>query len=152
MLRTGINDAMNEAMKARNERRVSTLRLMNAAIKNADIEARGQGKEPLNEAELMSLFQKMIKQRQESAELYDKGGRPELAAQERAEIEIIASYMPKQMSDAEAGAAIAASVHESNAQGMTDLGRVMAALKERVAGSMDLGKASARIKELLSKK
>ena len=77
--------------------------MMNAAIKNADIEARGQGKEPLNEADLMSLFQKMIKQRQESAELYDKGGRPELAAQERAEIEIITAYLPQQMSDAEAG-------------------------------------------------
>jgi uncharacterized protein YqeY len=152
MLRTGINDAMKEAMKARDERRVSTLRLMNAAIKNADIEARGQGKEPLNEAELMSLFQKMIKQRQESAELYEKGRRPELAAQERAEIEIIASYMPKQMSDAEAGAAIAAIVHEINAQSMKDMGRVMAALKERFAGSMDLGKASAKIKELLSGK
>ena len=152
MLRDNINNAMKDAMKARDERRVSTLRMMNAAIKNADIEARGQGKEPLNEAELMSLFQKMIKQRQESAELYDKGGRPELAAQERAEIEIIASYMPKQMSDAEAGAAIAAIVHEINAQGMKDMGRVMAALKERFAGSMDLGKASARIKELLSKK
>jgi hypothetical protein len=100
----------------------------------------------------MSLFQKMIKQRQESAELYDKGRRPELAAQERAEIEIIASYMPKQMSDAEAGAAIAAIVHEINAQGMKDMGRVMAALKERFAGSMDLGKASAKIKELLSGK
>ena len=152
MLRTSINDAMKEAMKARDERRVSTLRLMNAAIKNADIEARGHGKEPLNEAELMSLFQKMIKQRQESAELYDKGGRPELAAQERAEIEIIASYMPKQMSDAEAGAAIAAIVHEINAQSMKDMGRVMAALKERFAGSMDLGKASAKIKDLLSGK
>ncbi|MEX2035122.1 MAG: GatB/YqeY domain-containing protein [Xanthobacteraceae bacterium] len=152
MLRTGINDAMKEAMKARDERRVSTLRLMNAAIKNADIEARGQGKEPLNEAELMSLFQKMIKQRQESAELYEKGRRPELAAQERAEIEIIASYMPKQMSDAEAGAAIAAIVHEINAASMKDMGRVMAALKERFAGSMDLGKASAKIKDLLSGK
>ena len=95
MLRDNINNAMKDAMKARDERRVSTLRLMNAAIKNADIEARGQGKEPLNEADLMSLFQKMIKQRQESADLYDKGGRPELAAQERAEIEII-SVLPAQ--------------------------------------------------------
>ena len=152
MLRTSINDAMKEAMKARDERRVSTLRLMNAAIKNADIEARGQGREPLNEAELMSLFQKMIKQRQESAELYEKGRRPELAAQERAEIEIVSAYLPKQMSDAEAGAAIAAIVHEINAQSMKDMGRVMAALKERFAGSMDLGKASAKIKELLSGK
>jgi hypothetical protein len=152
MLRTGINDAMKVAMKARDERRVSTLRLMNAAIKNADIEARGQGKEALNEAELMSLFQKMIKQRQESAELYDKGGRPELAAQERAEIEIIASYLPKQMSDVEAGAAISALLQEINAQTMKDMGRAMAALRERFAGKMDFGHASARIKELLSGK
>jgi uncharacterized protein YqeY len=125
---------------------------MNAAIKNADIDARGQGKPPLNEAELMSLFQRLIKQRQESAELFDKGGRPELAQQERAEIDIIASYLPKQMSDIEAGAAISAILQEINAQGMKDMGRAMAALKERFAGTMDFGKASARIKELLTKK
>ena len=152
MLRESINNATKEAMKARDERRVSTLRLMNAAIKNADLEAQGQGKDLLNEAELMSLFQKLIKQRQDSAEMYDKGGRPELAQKERAEIDIIASYLPKQMSDVEAGAAITAILHEINAQGMKDMGRAMAALKERFAGSMDFGKASARIKELLSKK
>ena len=89
----------------------------------------GQGKQPLNEAELLSLFQKMIKQRQEFAELYDKGGRPELAQQERAEIDIIASYLPKQMSDIEAGAAITAILQEINAQGMKDMGRAMAALQ-----------------------
>ena len=152
MLRDNINNALKDAMKARDERRTSTLRLMNAAIKNADIEARGQGKEPLNEAELMSLFQKMIKQRQESAELYEKGGRAELAGQERDEIEIISSYLPKQMSDVEAGAAISAIVQEINAQTMKDMGRVMAALRERFAGQMDFGKASAKIKELLSGK
>jgi uncharacterized protein YqeY len=152
VLRDNINNAMKEAMKARDERRVSTLRLMNAAIKNADIEARGQSKDPLNEAELMALFQKLIKQRQESAELYDKGNRPELAKQEREEIEIISSYLPKQMSDAEAGAAISAIVQEINAQTMKDMGKVMAALRERFAGQMDFGKASARIKELLSGK
>jgi uncharacterized protein len=152
VLRTAINDATKEAMKARDERRVSTLRMMNAAIKNADIEQRGQGKEPLNEAELMSLFQKMIKQRQESAELYEKGGRAELAAQERAEIEIISSYLPRQMSDVEAGAAISALLQEINAQTMKDMGRAMAALRERFAGKMDFGKASAKIKELLSGK
>ena len=97
MLRDNINNAMKEAMKARDERRVSTLRMLNAAFKNADIEARGQGKQPPGEAELLSLCQKQIKQRQEAAELYDKGGRPELAAQERAEIEIITSYLHKQM-------------------------------------------------------
>ena len=152
MLRDNINNAVKEAMKARDERRVGTLRMMNAAIKNADIEARGQGKEPLNEADLMSLFQKMIKQRQESAELYDKGARPELAAAERAEIEIIAAYLPKQMSDGEAGSAISALLQEINAETMKDMGRAMAALKERFAGKMDFGKASGKIKELLNKK
>ena len=152
MLRDNINNATKDAMKARDERRVATLRMMNAAIKNADIEARGQGKEPLNEADLMSLFQKMIKQRQESADLYDKGARPELAAAERSEIEIITAYLPKQMSDAEAGSAISSLLQEINAATMKDMGRAMAALKERFAGKMDFGKASGKIKELLSKK
>ncbi|MEA3025838.1 MAG: uncharacterized protein QOF91_1123 [Alphaproteobacteria bacterium] len=152
MLRENINNAMKDAMKARDERRVATLRMMNAAIKNADIEARGQGKEPLNEADLMSLFQKMIKQRQESAELYDKGARPELAAAERSEIEIITAYLPQQMSDVEAGAAISHLLQEINAETMKDMGRAMAALKERFAGKMDFGKASGKIKELLNKK
>ncbi len=152
MLRDNINNALKDAMKARDERRVSTLRLMNAAIKNADIEARGASKQPLNEAELLSLFQKMIKQRQESVELYDKGGRPELAKHENEEIEIIAAYLPKQMSDAEAGAAISTIIQEINAQTMKDMGRVMAALRERFAGTMDFGKASAKIKELLTPK
>ena len=152
MLRDNINNAMKEAMKARDERRVSTLRMMNAAIKNADIEARGQGKEPLNEADLLSLFQKMIKQRQESAELYEKGGRPELATQEKGEITIISSYLPQQMSDVEAGAAISALLQEINAETMKDMGRAMATLKERFAGKMDFSKASGKIKELLTKK
>jgi uncharacterized protein YqeY len=152
VLRDNINNAMKDAMKARDERRVGTLRMMNAAIKNADIEARGQGKEPLNEADLMSLFQKMIKQRQESAELYDKGARPELAAAERGEIEIITAYLPQQMSDVEAGAAISTLLQEINAETMKDMGRAMAALKERFAGKMDFGKASGKIKELLTKK
>jgi uncharacterized protein len=152
VLRDNINNAMKDAMKARDERRVSTLRMMNAAIKNADIEARGQGKEPLNEADLMSLFQKMIKQRQESADLYDKGARPELAAAERGEIEIITAYLPQQMSAVEAGSAISAVLKEINAETMKDMGRAMAALKERFAGKMDFGKASGKIKELLNKK
>lgn len=152
MLRDNINNAIKEAMKARDERRVSTLRMMNAAIKNADLDAGGQGKEALNEADLMSLFQKMIKQRQESAEIYDKAGRPELAAQEKAEVEIISAYLPKQMSDTEAGHAISALLQEINAETMKDMGRAMAALRERFAGKMDFGKASGRIKELLNKK
>ena len=152
MLRDNINNAIKEAMKARDERRVSTLRMMNAAIKNADLEASGQGKGSLNEADLMSLFQKMIKQRQESAEIYDKGGRPELAAKEKSEVDIIASYLPQQMSDVEAGHAISALLQEIKAETMKDMGRAMAALRERFAGKMDFGKASGRIKELLSKK
>ncbi len=152
MLRESINSAMKEAMKARDERRVSTLRLMNAAIQNADLEAGGQGKPPLNEAELMALFQKLIKQRQDSVEMYDRGGRADLADKERAEIEIITSYLPKQMTDIEAGAAISSILQEINAQSMKDMGRAMTALRERFAGSMDFGKASTKIKELLSKK
>jgi uncharacterized protein len=152
VLRDDINNAMKEAMKARDERKVATLRMVNAGIKNADIAARGEGKEPLNEADLLSLLQKMIKQRQESMELYEKGGRPELAAQEKQEIEVISAYLPQQMSDGEAGAAISAILKEINAQGMKDMGRAMAALRERFAGRMDFGRASGRIKELLSGK
>jgi hypothetical protein len=149
VLRDEINANLKNAMKARDQRRVSTLRLINSAIQNADIEAGGQGKAPLAEPELLGLLQKMIKQRQESAEIYEKAGRAELAAQERAEIEIISSYMPKQMSDVEAGVAIAAIVHEISAQGMKDMGRVMTALKERFAGKLDVAKASAKVKDLL---
>jgi uncharacterized protein YqeY len=150
MLRDAINNALKDAMKAGDKRRISTLRLVNAAIKNADIEARGQGKDALDDHALLGLLQKMIKQRQESIELYHKGGRAELAAQEQEEIEIISSYLPKQMSDIEAGAVIQSLVHELNAQGLKDMGRTMAALKERFAGKMDFTKASARVKELLS--
>src|SRR5260370_166939 len=98
MLRDDINNAVKEAMKAKNERKLSTLRMVNSTIKNADIDARGQGKPPLSDADLLGVFQKMIKQRQESVELYDKGGRAELAAGEREEIAIISAYLPKQMS------------------------------------------------------
>ena len=149
MLREKINDALKGAMKSQDKSRVSTLRLVNAAVKNADIEARGQGKEALEDDAILGVLQKMIKQRQESAELYDKGGRPELAAKEREEIEVISSYLPTQMSDLEAGSVIQAIVHEINAQGFKDMGRTMAALKERFAGRMDFAKASAKVKDLL---
>ena len=149
MLRAKINDALKEAMKSQDKSRVSTLRLVNAAVKNADIEARGQGKEALEDDAILGVLQKMIKQRQESAELYDKGGRPELAAKEREEIEVISSYLPTQMSDLEAGSVIQAIVHEINAQGLKDMGRTMTALKERFAGRMDFAKASAKVKDLL---
>jgi uncharacterized protein len=149
VLRDSINDALKDAMKSQDKRRVSTLRLVNAAIKNAEIEARGAGKEALGDDAILGVLQKMIKQRQESAELYDKGGRPELAAQEREEMEIISAYLPQQMSDLEAGSVIQQIVHEINAQGLKDMGRTMTALKERFAGKMDFAKASAKVKELL---
>ena len=150
MLRDDINNALKEAMKAKNERAVSTLRMVNSSLKNADIEARGQGKPALSDEDLLGLLQKMIKQRQESIELYDKGGRADLVAQEREEIGIISAYLPQQMSDEEAKAAIAAVVGEIGAQGMKDMGKVMAALKQRHAGRMDFGKASPIVKGLLS--
>jgi uncharacterized protein YqeY len=148
MLREEINTALKEAMKAHNERRVSTLRMINSGLKNADIEARGQGKGPLTDDDVLGLLPKLIKQRQEAAELYDKGGRPELAQQEREEIAIISSYLPK--SEAEAQAAIAAVIEEVGAASMRDMGKVMAALKERHAGLMDFAKASGMVKAALS--
>ena len=150
MLREKINDAMKDAMKSQEKLKLSTLRLVNAAIKNADIEARTGGKGPLADDDLLGLLQKMIKQRQESVELYDNGGRKELADQERGEIEIIRGFLPQQMSDAEAKSAIAEVIKETGAQGMKDMGKVMAALKQGYAGKMDFGKASGLVKSLLT--
>jgi uncharacterized protein YqeY len=150
MLRDDINNALKDAMKARDERRVSTLRLVNSALKNADIEARGQGKGPLGDDELLGLLQKMIKQRAESIELFEKGGRAELAAQERQEVAIIASYLPKQMSEDEVKAAIADAIRDTGAAGMKDMGKVIAALRGKFAGKMDFAKASALVKGALS--
>jgi hypothetical protein len=150
MLRDQINDAVKAAMKAQDKLRLSTLRLVNAAIKNADIEARGAGKDALADGDILSLLQKLIKQRQESVELYEKGGRAELAAQERAEIEIINGFLPQQLSEAEAKEAIAGVVRETGAAGMKDMGKVIAALKARYAGRMDFAKASALVKAMLT--
>jgi uncharacterized protein len=150
MLRDDINTALKDAMKAGDARRVSTLRLVNAAFKNADIEARGQGKGPLGDEEILPLLQKMIKQRQEAVELYDKGARPELAQQERDEIAIIAGYLPKQMSEDEVKAAISAAIAETGAAGMKDMGKVIAVLKGKFAGKMDFAKASGLVKGMLA--
>lgn len=150
MLRDDINTAVKEAMKAKEERKLSTLRMVNSTIKNADIDARGQGKPPLSDDDLLGLLQKMIKQRQESIVLYDKGGRPELAAQEREEIAVISVYLPKQMSDDDVKAAIAAAIQETGATGMKDMGKVIAALKAKYAGQMDFGKASGLVKAALA--
>jgi|SRR5688500_4998891 uncharacterized protein YqeY len=150
MLREAINNAVKDAMRAKEERKLSTLRMMNSTIKNADIDARGQGKPPLSDEDLLGVFQKMIKQRHESVELYEKGGRAELAAQERDEIAVISAYLPKQMSEDDVKAAIAAAIKETGAASMKDMGKVVASLKAKHAGQMDFGKASGLVKAALS--
>jgi uncharacterized protein len=150
VLREEINTALKGAMKAREEHRVSTLRLVNAALKNADLEAQGRGKNALSDEEILALLQKLIKQRQEAAEVYDQAGRSELAARERGEIEIISAYLPRQMSEAEAKAAIAEAIKATDAAGIKDMGKVMAALKQSYSGKMDFGKASGWVKQQLA--
>jgi uncharacterized protein len=150
VLRDDINKALTEAMKAKNERAVSTLRMVNSSLKNADIEARGAGKPALGDAEVLALLQKMIKQRQESVELYKKGGRADLVRQEEEEIAIISGYLPKQMSEAEMKAAIEAAVKETGAAGMKDMGKVIGVLRAKYAGQMDMARASALVKAQLA--
>ena len=150
MLRDDINKALTEAQKAKNERTVSTLRMVNSTLKNADIEARGAGKPPLGDSEVLPVLQKMIKQRQESVELYQKGNRADLVKQEQEEIAIISGYLPQQMSEAEMKAAIDAAVAETDAAGMKDMGKVIGVLRGKYAGQMDFGKASALVKARLA--
>src|ERR1700682_2738114 len=142
MLRDDINNAVKDAMRAKEERKLSTLRMGNSTIKNADIAARGEGKPPLSDADLLGVFQKMIKQRQEAVGLDDKGGRAELA--------IVSAYLPKQMSEADVRAAIAAAIAETNAAGIKDMGKVISALKAKYTGQMDFGKDSGMVKAALS--
>ncbi|MFZ0846643.1 MAG: GatB/YqeY domain-containing protein [Pseudolabrys sp.] len=149
MLRDDINKALTEAQKAKNERAVSTLRMVNATLKNADIEARGVSKPALGDAEVLAILQKMIKQRQESVEMYKKGARADLVKQEEEEIAIISAYLPKQMSDADVAAAIDAAIKETGAAGMKDMGKVIGALRGKYAGQMDMGKASGLVKAKL---
>ena len=150
VLRDDINKALIEAQKAKNERAVSTLRMVNSTLKNADIEARGAGKPVLGDAEVLSILQKMIKQRQESVELYKRGARADLVKQEEEEIAIISGYLPKQMSDADVAAAIDAAIKETGAAGMKDMGKVIGALRAKYAGQMDFGKASGVVKAKLA--
>lgn len=147
MLRDDINNALKEAMKSGQARRVSTLRLINAAILQR--ETSGAERRSLSDAEIVDVMGKMVKQRQESFDIYEKAGRSELAAQEREEIEIISAYLPKQMSDLEAASAISALIKEIEAETLKDMGRTMAALKQRFSGQMDFGKAGALVKKLL---
>lgn len=152
-LRDEINEHLKTAMKAKDARRIGTLRLINAALKDKDIAARtADNRDPVGDDEILGLLAKMIKQREDSIEAYDAGNRPELAQVERDEIAIIREFMPRQMSADDAKAAIAGVIAAVGAASIKDMGKVMAALKERFAGQMDFGKASGQVKDLLSGK
>lgn len=154
-MRDEISRAIKEAMKSGDKRRLATLRLMSAAIKDRDIAAQvdsaGQptGRDKISDSELVQLLQKMVKQRRDAAETYRQGGRPDLAEQEMAEIAVISEFLPRQMDEAEMRAAVTEVVRELGCEGLKDMGRCMSVLKERYSGRMDFAKASAIVKELL---
>ena len=150
-LRSTISTATKEAMKAGDKKRLSTLRLMSSAIKDKDINSRTDGHDSTltPDSGLVELFAKMVKQRQESVAVYEQGGRPELAQNERDEIAIIQSFMPKQLSDDEAKAVVADVIKAVGAGSVKDMGKVMAELKAKYAGQMDMAKAGAIVKALL---
>jgi len=150
MLRQRFTETLKEAMKGKDELAVSTTRLIIAKLKEQDIEARGKGKESLADAEIQQMLQGMIKQRRESITLYEQGKRPELAEKERGEIAIIERFLPQQMGDAALEAAAKAIIAELDATGIKDMGRTMAALRQRHAGEIDGAKASQIVKRLLS--
>ncbi len=144
-MREKISSELKMAMKAGEKRRVETIRMIMAGLKDKDIEARGQGKAVSGE-DILALLQKMVKSRKESLEIYEKAGRADLVAQESDEIAIIQSFLPSQMSEAEIEEAIAAAIAETGATSIKDMGRVVGALKGKFAGRMDFGKASALVK------
>ncbi len=149
-MREKIRQALNEAMKSRDAARVSTLRMMSAALKDRDIAARGEAGGVADDSALVAALAKMIRQREESADAFQAAGRSELAEKERAEIEVIRSFMPEQMGEAEVDAAVRAAIAETGASSARDIGRVMAMLKARHAGRMEFGRASALVKALLA--
>lgn len=149
-MRDKVMDEVKAAMKAGDKARLSTLRLIQSAVKDRDIANRGVGKEPASDDEILQLLAKMVKQREESAKAFEEGGRPELAVKEREEIAVIRDFMPAQMDQSEMEAAIRSVIPETGAAGIRDMGKVMAALREKFAGQMDFGKASGTVKQLLS--
>ena len=151
MLRERLTQELKDAMKAGEKQKLATIRLIQSAIKDKDIESRGVGKDPASDDEILALMQKMVKQRQESAAIYADNARPELAAQENEEIAIISTFLPQQMDEAETRAAIEAKIAETGASSMKDMGKVIAALRAEDAGRMDFGKASGLVKEMLPK-
>ncbi len=148
-MRERITEGLKEAIKAQDKRRMATLRLVSAAIKDRDVEARGNGKERVSDDELLQILAKMVKQRDESIRIYEEAGRLELAEQERTEMAIIKEFLPQQMSEDQVLEACKTAVTEAGASGLRDMGKVMAVLKQRFPGQMDFGKASAVVKKLL---
>ena len=150
MIRDDLKAAQIAAMKAGDKARTATIRLIQSAIKNRDIELRGSDKAPEDDALVTEVLQKMIKQRRESIAMYEQGGRPELAAAEAAEVAVIEDFLPRQMSEEEANAAIDAIIAETGASSVKDMGRVMAELKQRLAGQIDMSRASLMVKQALN--
>ncbi len=150
MLRTRLNDALKEAMKAKDASATSTLRLILAALKDRDIAERSKGNgDGLGDEAILEMLQKMVRQRHDSIEMYTKGQRDDLAKREAAEIEVIERFLPKQMDETDMRAAIEAVIGELGAGSVKDMGRVMGTLKQRYPGRMDFGKASGIVKEAL---
>ena len=150
MMRDKLSQALKDAMKAKDTRRLSTVRLIQTAIKDRDIANRGTGKDPASDDDILQILQKMVKQREESAKIYADAGGAELAAQEREEIVIVKDFMPDQLSDEQVDEIVAAVIAETGAASIKDMGKVMAVLRERYAGQMDFAKASGTIKSQLS--
>ena len=148
-MRDKLAECLKDALKARDNRKVSTIRLIQAAIKDRDIANRGAGKDHVSDDDIRQILAKMIKQREESAKIYDDAGRLELAEQEREEIAVIQTFLPAQLSEAEVQKACANVVEETGAHGLRDMGKCMNALKERYPGQMDFSKASGMVKGLL---
>lgn len=149
-MRDKLTAALKEATLAQDRRRMGTLRLINAAIKDRDIAARGAGKEAVPDEEILQILAKMIRQRLESAQTYEEAGRLDLAGQEREEIDIIASFLPRQLDEKEMSEACRKVVEELGAESLKDMGKCMGALKERYPGQMDFGKASKVVKDILA--
>jgi uncharacterized protein YqeY len=148
-MREAISEGYKAAMKAGDKRRTATLRAINAAIKDKDIAARGEGKPPLSDHDLLGLLQKMVKQREESFGIYAEAGRSDLATVEKEEIDIISEFLPKGLSDAEIDAAIDAAIAKTGAASGKDMGKVIASLKAEHPGRIDMGKVAGRVKAKL---
>lgn len=150
MLREDLQNALKEAMKAKNMPEVNAVRMIIAGLKEKDVEARGKGKKQAEDAELLAMMQSMIKQRNESIKLYNEGNRPDLAQKEQTEIAVIEKFLPKQLSEAEMSEVIKGIITQTGAQSVKDMGKVMGTLRSQYAGQMDFGKASEIIKSLLA--